>query len=241
MACREGAGSRRARSNGCRLPRRGRRKGGRRRTLGPGPIHCRGRRALGPRVFRVMEALIPVINKLQDVFNTVGADIIQLPQIVVVGTQVRAAGGVRSGQTPGHRPGRCCGSAHSRASLCGLWEEGLAGGPRALRALQHPPARGSVASRRRIRGPARGGAGAAGLDGPAGPGGRRGKDGPAGGTKVRWDRARPRPLAAASKGTWGTRGALGAALGSVDWLFPSRLAFVRRVFYSPCLAQGLQS
>ena len=36
-----------------------------------------------------MEALIPVINKLQDVFNTVGADIIQLPQIAVVGTQVK--------------------------------------------------------------------------------------------------------------------------------------------------------
>uniref|UniRef100_A0A3B4F862 Dynamin-1-like protein n=1 Tax=Pundamilia nyererei TaxID=303518 RepID=A0A3B4F862_9CICH len=36
-----------------------------------------------------MEALIPVINKLQDVFTTVGADTIQLPQIVVVGTQVR--------------------------------------------------------------------------------------------------------------------------------------------------------
>ncbi len=35
-----------------------------------------------------MEALIPVINKLQDVFNTVGADVIQLPQIVVVGNQV---------------------------------------------------------------------------------------------------------------------------------------------------------
>lgn len=35
-----------------------------------------------------MEALIPVINKLQDVFNTVGADIIHLPQIAVVGTQV---------------------------------------------------------------------------------------------------------------------------------------------------------
>uniref|UniRef100_A0A8C2YWR3 Dynamin-1-like protein n=1 Tax=Cyclopterus lumpus TaxID=8103 RepID=A0A8C2YWR3_CYCLU len=34
-----------------------------------------------------MEALIPVINKLQDVFNTVGADVIHLPQIVVVGTQ----------------------------------------------------------------------------------------------------------------------------------------------------------
>ncbi|CAK9831208.1 Dynamin-1-like protein [Anthophora retusa] len=34
-----------------------------------------------------MEALIPVINKLQDVFNTVGADAMQLPQIVVLGTQ----------------------------------------------------------------------------------------------------------------------------------------------------------
>ncbi|XP_072310902.1 dynamin-1-like protein isoform X2 [Eucyclogobius newberryi] len=34
-----------------------------------------------------MDALIPVINKLQDVFNTVGSDIIQLPQIAVVGTQ----------------------------------------------------------------------------------------------------------------------------------------------------------
>lgn len=38
-------------------------------------------------VSELMEALIPVINKLQDAFNTVGADIIQLPQIVVVGTQ----------------------------------------------------------------------------------------------------------------------------------------------------------
>jgi len=34
-----------------------------------------------------MESLIPVINKLQDVFNTVGADSIQLPQIVIVGSQ----------------------------------------------------------------------------------------------------------------------------------------------------------
>lgn len=34
-----------------------------------------------------MEALIPVINKLQDVFNTIGSDAVQLPQIVVVGTQ----------------------------------------------------------------------------------------------------------------------------------------------------------
>ena len=35
-----------------------------------------------------MESLIPVINKLQDVFNTVGSEVIQLPQIVVIGTQV---------------------------------------------------------------------------------------------------------------------------------------------------------
>lgn len=34
-----------------------------------------------------MERLIPVINKLQDVFNTVGRESIQLPQIAVVGTQ----------------------------------------------------------------------------------------------------------------------------------------------------------
>lgn len=35
-----------------------------------------------------MEALIPILNKLQDVFNTVGSESIQLPQIVVVGSQV---------------------------------------------------------------------------------------------------------------------------------------------------------
>ncbi|KAM7534931.1 hypothetical protein Aperf_G00000097615 [Anoplocephala perfoliata] len=34
-----------------------------------------------------MEILIPVINKLQDVFNTVGSEILQLPQIVVIGSQ----------------------------------------------------------------------------------------------------------------------------------------------------------
>lgn len=34
-----------------------------------------------------MEELIPVINKLQDVFNTVGSETIQLPQIVVIGNQ----------------------------------------------------------------------------------------------------------------------------------------------------------
>jgi dynamin 1-like protein len=34
-----------------------------------------------------MEQLIPVMNKLQEVFGTVGSDTIQLPQIVVVGSQ----------------------------------------------------------------------------------------------------------------------------------------------------------
>ncbi|XP_038603974.1 dynamin-1-like protein [Tachyglossus aculeatus] len=34
-----------------------------------------------------METLIPVINKLQEIFNTVGAEVIQLPQIVVIGSQ----------------------------------------------------------------------------------------------------------------------------------------------------------
>lgn len=44
-----------------------------------------------------MEALIPVINKLQDVFNTVGADAIQLPQIVVVGSQSSGKSSVLEG------------------------------------------------------------------------------------------------------------------------------------------------
>ena len=35
-----------------------------------------------------MESLIPVINKLQDVFSTVGSESMQLPQIAVIGTQV---------------------------------------------------------------------------------------------------------------------------------------------------------
>ncbi|KAJ9076649.1 Dynamin- GTPase protein [Entomophthora muscae] len=35
----------------------------------------------------MMEDLIPLVNKLQDVFNTVGNDTLDLPQIVVVGSQ----------------------------------------------------------------------------------------------------------------------------------------------------------
>ncbi|XP_064415281.1 dynamin-1-like protein [Latimeria chalumnae] len=34
-----------------------------------------------------MDTLIPVINKLQEIFLTVGAEVIQLPQIVVIGSQ----------------------------------------------------------------------------------------------------------------------------------------------------------
>lgn len=36
-----------------------------------------------------MESLIPTINRLQEIFLTVGTETIQLPQIVVVGSQVR--------------------------------------------------------------------------------------------------------------------------------------------------------
>jgi GTP-binding protein EngB required for normal cell division len=34
-----------------------------------------------------MESLIPVVNKLQDVFGAIGHQSIDLPQIVVVGSQ----------------------------------------------------------------------------------------------------------------------------------------------------------
>jgi dynamin 1-like protein len=35
-----------------------------------------------------LEDLIPVVNKLQDlVFNTIGSDTLDLPQVVVVGSQ----------------------------------------------------------------------------------------------------------------------------------------------------------
>ena len=57
-----------------------------------------------------------------------------------------------------------------------------------------------------------GGEGRSRRGGPAGP--RGGTDGRAVRTGVRRDRARLRPRAAASKGAWGTRGALGAALGA---------------------------
>jgi len=34
-----------------------------------------------------MKDLIPLVNKLQDVFNTIGSDTVDLPQIIVVGSQ----------------------------------------------------------------------------------------------------------------------------------------------------------
>lgn len=87
---------------------------------GPRPHSLPRPAGQGSRVFGVMEALIPVINKLQDVFNTVGADIIQLPQIVVVGTQVRDEGGVHPGQSPGCGLGGGLRQRPLPAGLCGL-------------------------------------------------------------------------------------------------------------------------
>lgn len=92
---------------------------------GPRPHSLQWPAGSGSRVSRVMEALIPVINKLQDVFNTVGADIIQLPQIVVVGTQVR--GGRDAEARPGRRP----------AGVRGR-EAGRPGAPLRSRALSGP-------------------------------------------------------------------------------------------------------
>ncbi|XP_060513954.1 dynamin-1-like protein isoform X6 [Panthera onca] len=86
MACREGAGS----AGGVQWVPAPEEKAEERRKeadSGPRPHSLPRPAGRGSCVFGAMEALIPVINKLQDVFNTVGADIIQLPQIVVVGTQ----------------------------------------------------------------------------------------------------------------------------------------------------------
>ena len=40
-------------------------------------------------IFNLMEQLLPVINKLQDILTLVGGEPIDLPQIVVVGSQSR--------------------------------------------------------------------------------------------------------------------------------------------------------
>lgn len=201
---------------------------------GPRPHSLPRPAGRGSCVFGVMEALIPVINKLQDVFNTVGADIIQLPQIVVVGTQVRDEGDVCQGQSPGHGPGRGCESARSRARLCGLWQEDAAWGPGVPRALPY-----LLPGLPCIR------AGNLGLAGRLGaepaqrawrvPGAGWGKDGPAGGTGVREDRARFSPQAAASKGTWGSLRARGAHWLVVGRLAPSWLVSGRLGVLFPCL------
>lgn len=147
-----------------------------------------------------MEALIPVINKLQDVFNTVGADIIQLPQIVVVGTQVRRAGpGARAFPAPRASSGcpsrfrRRGAAAASAKGTGGRGGRGRAGRPRCPRSPRTPSAAPLPQPRlrweRRVRRPpalgrrsgalggARelcGAAGRAGVPGPRGSGPHRG-------------------------------------------------------------------
>jgi len=44
-----------------------------------------------------MDQLIPIVNKLQDVFSVVGAPVIELPQLVVVGSQSAGKSSVISG------------------------------------------------------------------------------------------------------------------------------------------------
>lgn len=84
----------------------------------------------------------------------------------------------RRPRRPGRGPGRGCGSARSGAGLCGLWEEGAAGGPGAPRALPRLPALGCGAPGLGM-GPGRAGRGGAGAAGLAGPGGGVGVgDGP---------------------------------------------------------------
>lgn len=208
---------------------------------GPRPHSLPRPAGRGSRVLGVMEALIPVINKLQDVFNTVGADIIQLPQIVVVGTQVSDEGGVRSGRSPGAGP---VGGSRRRplpAGLCGLC--GLCWGRRGSPGSAAPLRLGLRCSGPGNPGPVgRRGAEPA-RRAPRVSGAGWGRDPPAGGTGARGDRARLGRRAAACKGSWGTRGARGATLGSWWASWPSSGSFRERGFFysSPWLAPGMRS
>jgi len=64
-----------------------------------------------------MESLIPVINKLQDVFNTVGSEVIQLPQIVVIGTQVSVAAQINKNWLWLHVENPAYNSTHSTSEI----------------------------------------------------------------------------------------------------------------------------
>lgn len=160
-----GAGVRggRAEAAGRRAVRGGRRRW--RQAQGAAEGAAGARRVLRPPTPRppcpspaAMEALIPVINKLQDVFNTVGADIIQLPQIVVVGTQVRRTGPgaltftaprARSGCPSGFRRRRpATASAEGTGGRGRRGRAGGAGGTPSVPAFPPHAFRGSAASLR---------------------------------------------------------------------------------------------
>ncbi len=50
-------------------------------------INCIYQYYIGLNALSIMETLIPVINKLQDVFGAIGQQTLDLPQITVVGSQ----------------------------------------------------------------------------------------------------------------------------------------------------------
>lgn len=188
---------------------------------GPRPHSLPRPARLGSCVLRVMEALIPVC-KLQDVFNG-GRRHRQLPQIVVVGTQVRG------GQLP---VGRAWEQAWKRAAaalapptgLRGLWEEGAAA-PWAPGAALHPgwcPGPGGESEGRSRHG------------GRRLPGAGWGRDG-----RAELESAGTRRGFPAGRCF---QGHLRGRMGHAGRVAPSRLVSGwRGVCFPPCLAQGLES
>jgi hypothetical protein len=69
--------------------------------------------AVGDEATASLEQLIPVVNKLQDVFQVIGVAPIDLPQIVVVGSQSSGKSSVLESIV-----GRCAGARQMGGDLC---------------------------------------------------------------------------------------------------------------------------